>query len=504
VIKPNWGKKVFAASLLLCAATATALPAQTFTILHTFNSSKDGDNPLGALLQASDGNLYGTTESGFRLGGTVFRITPSGIFKTIYAFCKQSHCTDGSQPFDGLVQTVDGNFYGTTMNGGAAFYYGVVFRMTPTGSFTTLYSFCTHSGCADGKEPEAGLVEGTDGNFYGTTIAGGAHDGGTVFKITPDGSLTRLYSFCSQPACADGAEPEVVLVEGTDGNFYGTTDGGGVYTCHRQGCGTVFKITPGGALTTLYSFCSESACADGDFPQTALVQASDGNFYGTTAGGGTGGPCLIGFGPGCGTVFKITPSGTLTTLYSFCSESDCADGQFPHGLIQATDGNLYGTTEEGGANTCVIGSKNYGCGTIFRITPTGTLTTLYSFCSQSGCSDGEGPVAGLVQDTNGKFYGTTVGYGTSVNGTAFSLSVGLGPFVESQPAVGTVGMAVNILGNDLTGATGVTFNGTAATFRVVSASAISTTVPAGATSGTVQVVTPSGTLSSNVNFRVLP
>jgi uncharacterized repeat protein (TIGR03803 family) len=177
------------------------------------------------------------------------------------------------------------------------------------------------------------------------------------------------------------------------------------------------------------------------------------------------------------------------------------------GLVQATDGNFYGTTQEGGANCTTIG----GCGTIFKITPGATLTTLYSFCSQPNCTDGNSPYTGLVQATNGHFYGTT-GYGGTSSacnngsgcGTVFGLSVGLGPFVETQTTSGEVGEVVRILGTDLTGATSVSFHGTAAAFTVVSPSLIAATVPAGATSGKVQVVTPSGTLSSNVPFRVLP
>jgi uncharacterized repeat protein (TIGR03803 family) len=240
-----------------------------------------------------------------------------------------------------------------------------------------------------------------------------------------------------------------------------------------------------------------------------LVQATSGDFYGTTNYGGANGD---------GTVFKITPSGTLTTLYSFCSQSGCTDGWGPvGGLIQATNGDLYGTTEYGGANNnpnCSAVSGTTGCGTVFKITPSGTLTTIYSFCSQSGCTDGYAAYAGLVQATNGDFYGTTEFGGTSSTctdaylfgcGTVFSLSEGLGPFVKTQTTSGKVGAHVKILGTDLTGATSVSFNGTAAVFTVVSPSLITTTVPAGATTGKVEVATPGGgLLSSNVPYRVLP
>jgi uncharacterized repeat protein (TIGR03803 family) len=325
------------------------------------------------------------------------------------------------------------------------------------------------------------LVQATNGGLYGTTLGGGTNSAGTIFKITPGGTLTTLYSFCPQTNCTDGAGPQAGLVQAANGDLYGTTIGGGA-----NDDGTIFKITPGGTLTTLYSFCSQTNCTDGFYPLGGLVQAANGDFYGTTYGGGANGG---------GTAFKITPGGTLTTLYSFCSQTNCTDGGgLEAGLVQAADGDLYGTTYGYGA---------YGGGTVFKITPGGTLTTLYSFCSH-GCTDGRHPYAGLVQDTNGDFYGTTHEGASNNGGTVFRLSVGLGPFVKPRPPFGKVGAAVKILGTNLTGATSVSFNGTVAVFEVVSSSEITTTVPAGASSGEVQVVTPSGTLSSNASFSVVP
>jgi uncharacterized repeat protein (TIGR03803 family) len=251
--------------------------------------------------------------------------------------------------------------------------------------------------------------------------------------------------------------------------LYGTTLIGGAYSY-----GTLFKITSRGALTTLHSF----DYTEGVNPGARLVQA-DGNFYGATSSGGVN---------GYGTVFKMTPAGALTALYSF----DYADGKnTAAGLIQATDGNFYGTAPFGGA---------YGFGTVFKITPDGVLTVLHSFNG----ADGEDPAGGLVQATNGNFYGTTSSGGISPYGTIFSLSVELGPFVETLPASGKVGAAIVILGTDLTGATSVSFNGTAAAFTIVRPSEIKATVPAGATTGKVQVTTPGGTLLSNVAFTVRP
>jgi uncharacterized repeat protein (TIGR03803 family) len=465
---------------MLYATLAIALPAQTFTTLHSFDGL-NGAEPFAALVQGTDGNFYGTTYRGGANGsaGTVFRVTRLGALTTLFTFCSQAECTDGYEPYAGLVQALDGNFYGTTSNGGANTAGGTIFKITPGGALTTIYSLGSQGGSTDGSHPQAGLVQAANGDFYGTTTEGGANgSGGTVFKITPAGTLTTLHSFCPQGDCSDGAVPEAGLVQATNGDFYGTTTQGGA----NLG-GTVFRITPSGALTTLYSFCSQSGCTDGEDPHAGLVQGTNGNLYGTTFEGGDN------FG---GTIFEITQGGTLTTLYSFCAKSGCPDGENPRaGLVRATNGDFYGRTEGGGAN---------GQGTIFEITPSGTLTTLHSF----DASDMGEPSAGLVQATNGAFYGATTFGGTSDLGTVFRLSVGLGPFVETQTTSGKVGEVIKILGTDLTGATSVSFNGTAALFTVVAPSLIITAIPAGATSGTIQVGLPSGTLVSNEPFHVLP
>jgi uncharacterized repeat protein (TIGR03803 family) len=470
--KLNWMTKA-CGLFLLWATAAIALPAQTFTTLHSFGYV-DGAAPEAGLIQATDGDLYGTTiNGGGPDDGTVFKITPSGTLTMLYTFDD----TDGGFPEAGLVQATNGNFYGTT-NGGGANGDGTVFKITPRGTLTMLHTFDG----TDGYQPRV-LVQATNGSFYGTTYEGGANNLGTVFKITPSGTLTTLHSFAGYPT--DGAYPDGGLVQAANGDLYGTTGGGGTNIYY----GTAFKITPSGTLTTIYNFCPQSGCTDGANPDAGLVLATDGDFYGATYAGGAN---------GFGTVFKITPSGALTTLHSF----DETDGDQPvAGLVQATDGNFYGTTSFGGGQgTCFNG----GCGTIFQITPSGTLKTLYSFCSKTNCTDGEEPYAGLIQDTNGTFYGTTISGGADDDGTIFSLSVGLGPFVATRPTLGKVGAAVTILGTSLTGSTSVTFNGAAATFTVVSSSEITTTVPTGATSGPVHVVAPGGTLSSNVPFRVLP
>ncbi len=450
--------------LVLCVTAAIASPAQTFTTLTNF-SGDNGSAPWAPVIQGTDGNFYGVTQyGGANSGGTVFKITPDGGLTNLYNFSNDAF------PFGASAQGTDGNFYGTTTEGNS---WGTVFRITKRGKLTTLHTFDG----TDGTTPYAGLIQAADGKLYGTTYNGGTSDTciydygcGTVFKITRKGQLTSLYSFGGP----DGERPFAGLLQATDGNFYGTTSEGGT-----NGYGTVFKITSKGALTNLYSFDG----TDGEFPSAGLIQATDGNFYGTTATGGSGN----------GTVFKITAKGKLTTLYTF----EGTNGIGPYGgLIQATDGNFYLTTEFGGIaeTSCSFDS----CGMVFELTPDGTLTALYSFDG----TDGGNPYAGLLQSTNGNFYGTTIVGGSNGYGTIFSLSTGLAPFVETEPNSGKIGTKVTVLGTDLTGATSVSFNGTAATFQVVSDSEIKTNVPAGATTGTVEVTTPVGTLQSNVAFRV--
>jgi uncharacterized repeat protein (TIGR03803 family) len=489
--------------LALAVMTTQPALAQTFTSLVSFDGT-NGANPYNtSLVQGTDGNLYGTTLSGgANEVGTVFKVTPAGTLTTLHSFA--GYPTDGGSPWAGLVLGANGTFYGTTYGGGAN-NDGTVFSMTSEGVVTILHSFCSQTDCSDGSGPEAPLVQATNGNFYGTTEGGGANGrGGTVFEITPGGTLKTLYSFCSQADCTDGEFPEATLIQATNGNLYGTTSSGGA--SETYGGGTVFSITTGGTLKTVYNFCSVNGtedCLDGYTP-AALVQGTNGTFYGTTAGGGSN---------EAGTVFSLTSGGTLTTLYAFCSSGNCTNGENPYaGLIQATNGNFYGTTNIGGPSLsdpedpCAVFESFTGCGTIFEISAGGALTTLHGFDGTDGFNY-EGGNA-LFQATNGNFYGTTFGGGADAGGgfegygTIFSLDVGLHAFVSTLPTSGMVGTAVTILGSKLTGATSVTFNGTAATFTVVSSSEITTTVPTGATTGTVSVVTPSGTLKSNVKFRV--
>jgi len=427
----------FFALTLVCAAAAIGASAQTFKPLVDFKGP-NGATPYDALVQGPDGNLYGTTSDGgvgSNPSGTVFKMTPAGKLTTLYTFCALANCADGSRPTAALTLGADGNFYGTTWDGGTGDPTlcgtgpnegcGTVFKITPQGQFTSLYSFCSLAGCADGKLPFAGLAQATDGNFYGVTQFGGTMGFGTAFKLTPQGLLTTLYSFCSLTGCSDGAFPSAALVQGTDGNLYGTTAGYGNSTTI---VGTIFKLTTAGSLTTLYSFCVLASCADGHEPG-GLVQGTDGNFYGSTNLGGANSVCRD--GAGCGTIFKITPAGNLTTLYNFCALTGCADGSAPLGtLIQATDGDFYGTTSQNGGN---------GEGTIFKLASGAALTTLHSFSAPYY------PGAGLVQATNGSFYGTTDYQPPS---TYFGYIYTLGPAV-SMTALTTSG-SPSIVGQPVT------------------------------------------------------
>lgn len=478
--KLKWG----CTPIIILVATLTA-HGQVFTTLTSFDGT-DGTQPyLMSLSQSSDGEFYGTTELGgnnfcsYAPGcGTAFKVDSSGTLSELYGFCGESNCSDGTLPFGGLLFASDGNFYGTTNLGGDLpcfpnYGCGTVFRLTASGVLTTLHTFVGYPN--DGTQPATGLIEGTDGFLYGTTFGGGANDEGSVFRINKNGSLTTIYNFANTN---DGHSPEGGLVEATDGNLYGTASNGGNYN-H----GTIFKISRQGKFTTVHAFNG----LDGDYPYAPLFQAKDGYLYGTTISGGVN---------DAGTVFRMTLSGNLKTIYSFCSQPNCSDGGWPQAsLLQATDGNLYGTTTEKGNVTC-------DCGTAFRISPQGTLTTIYTFCSQPNCTDGETPY-GLLQATNGTLYGITGGGGAFLSGTVYSLDVGLGPFVAFVLPAGKVGQTGGILGQGFTGTTSVMLNGIPATFTVVSDAYLTATVPPGATTGYVTVNTPSGELTSNVPFRVI-
>ena len=403
-------------------AAAGNLAAQvTLMTLHSLSGNpSDGSDPQAGLVQGNNGFFYGTTRQGGTNGqGTVFQISPSGSYTILYEFYNNGLHSDGEIPQAVLVQGNDGNFYGTTDGGGTSG-DGSVFRISPSGSYTNLHFFSGRPDGADGASGSyAGLIQGSDGNFYGTTSAGGTNttdSQGTVFQITTKGGVTILHSFIGPP---EGYDPYAGLLQGSDGNFYGTTYAGGT---NVGGYGTVFKLTTNGILTTLHSF--GAGAANGGEPEGGLVQGTDGNLYGTTSLGGT---------HAVGTVFRISPSGSYTNLYSFGSFT--GDGGEPAaGLVQGSDGNFYGTTALYGTH----GSH----GTVFRISPSGSYSNLYSFSGYP--SEGSLPVAGLVQGSDGNFYGTTSQGGTNVCscGTVFKLVVPLNPPANQISAIQVAGTNV--------------------------------------------------------------
>jgi uncharacterized repeat protein (TIGR03803 family) len=472
---------------LACAALTFSLAvcaqAQTVTDLANFNG-QTGHGPFGSVMQATNGRFYGTTDAGgIYRSGNVFEVTSGGDLRVLYSFCAKAKCTDGANSISAPVLGSDGNLYGVTLAGGSdagdikggdIFGSGTVYKLTLGGRLTTLYTFCPSIPCIDGQGP-TGLMQASDGNFYGTTTVGGRFKEGTIFKVTPSGKFTVLYSFCSLANCTDGERPYFPPIQGIDGNFYGTTDVGGA-----TGAGVVYELTASGTYQVLHSFCNHGSgyCPDGSVP-TNIVQDSKGNLFGTTTFGGSN---------NWGTVFEITSTNQYIVLQSF---------DFNHqnplaGLILANDGNLYGVNQGAGRNG----------GNIVEINPAGVVTPVYTFgeCDASGYN----PSGSLFQGTDGNLYGMNAygGDGCGGYGTIFSVSNGLSPLVETSPLASKVGQSVIILGNGLTGTASVTFNGVPAAFAVKSDTYIQATVPAGATTGTVSVVTASGTLKSNPQFVV--
>lgn len=308
------------------------------------------------------------------------------------AFTNLASFSTAAGPYGGLVQAADGNLYGTTQHGGAH-NFGTVFRVSTNGALTNLYSF---TGGNDGAAPYAALVQGQDGDLYGTALYGGSSSYGTVFKITTNGALSALYSFTGGN---DGGNPYGALVQRIGGVLFGTAATGGGY-----GFGAVFRLTTNGSFSTLYWF---TGGIDGAYPYAGLVQGFDGNLYGAAAQGGP----APGSGLNYGTVFQITPGGTLTPLHSFSG----SDGAYPYGaLAQGSDGNLYGTTSGKAPN----GGGVLNSGTAFRISYSGAFTPLYFF---TGVGDGAAPYGALVQASDGNFYGTCTS-GTNNFGTLFQLA----------------------------------------------------------------------------------
>ena len=357
--------------------------AGSVSVLDSLGAAGDGAKPYGALIQATDGYLYGMTQYGGAHGtGAVIKLTPAGSESVLYSFAATG---DGANPQGSLIQASDGNFYGLTPAGGANG-TGAVIKLTPAGAESILYSFAA---TGDGANPHGSLVQASDGNLYGLTASGGANNAGAVFKVSLTGTEAVIHSF---GAPGDGAAPYGTLIQARDGNLYGMTAGGGV-----SGTGAVIEISlPADTESVLYSF---AATGDGASPYGALLQANDGNFYGLTQSGGAN---------NAGIAFKLTSVGVETVLHNF---GGSGDGLHPYGsLIQASDGNLYGLAELGGAH-------NFGI--LFRMSLSGTETILHSF---GASGDGSEPYGSLLQANNGGIYGTTVLGGANSLGTVFELN----------------------------------------------------------------------------------
>jgi uncharacterized repeat protein (TIGR03803 family) len=393
--------------VVITICTAQSAFAQTETIVYNFCSATnctDGQNPLAGLVMDASGNFYGTTSIGGDFNsGTVYKIASDGSHSVVYSF--GTNAGDGNEPFTGtMVLDASGNLFGTTAFGGAHG-GGNVFKISPTGEETVLYSFCSRGGslCVDGNEPIGGLIQDKHGNLYGTTQLGGAFNQGTAFRLRPNGSITVLHSFGNG---TDGLNPEGAMVMDAGGNLYGTTNLGGDTTfCGGIGCGTIFKIDPTGTETVLYKFCTSftSICYDGIQPTGSLLLDKRGNLYGTTFTGGR---------TDFGTVFVLSPNGTEHLLHTF--KNGLMDGAWPlGGLTMDSAGNVYGTTSSGG-------TQNEGA--VYEITKTGAETILHSF-SQDGV-DGYQPEGNLVMDSSGNLWGTTAegGSANTLGGTVFKIT----------------------------------------------------------------------------------
>jgi uncharacterized repeat protein (TIGR03803 family) len=476
-MRPTSAKLLFPATcqffaLLTLALVGVTASAQTPTTVYNFSAaagSGDVANPIpaGVMSQGRDGRLYSATKPGGAFGqGGVFVITPTGTESVPYSFPISG--VDGIGCAPGVTLASDGNFYGSCPAGGANG-YGLVYKVTPAGVFTHLHDFAF---ATDGADPSAPPIQAKDGNFYGAVPAFGPLGQGLIYKLTPTGTFSILFSFNG----SNGSAPVGTLVQGSDGNLYGTTLGGGTFSD-----GTVFKVSTAGHLTTLHNF----AGTDGGNLYAGVIQGTDGSFYGTTSSGGPNG------GIGEGVVYKVTASGKFTLLHTFASATE---GGGPRAeMVQATDGNIYGTTWAINPNS------------LFKITPKGVFSVVYSFDGTSSVV-GTDPAGGLVQHTNGLLYGTTENSAASKgNGSVFTLNIGAAPFARLTLTAGKVASTVSLFGQGFSSASVVKFGGVPATTVTLTGTTYMTaTVPVGAHSGAVTVTTGATTLTSSKTFKVTP
>jgi uncharacterized repeat protein (TIGR03803 family) len=413
-----------------CALAAPNASAYTLKTLYSFCDSSDCKEdraPNAGLLRDAQGDLYGTTS--WPIGAVFELYTHNGKWKVqvLHRFCQKANCTDGMQPVAPVITDQAGNLYGTTFQGGSG--DGVVFKLSPNAdkskwSLKVIHAFC--ASCSDGQFPESGLTYAGHSSgalydgvspLYGATAGGGAGGGGILFELTPIPGKSRwkekvIYTFCALANCVDGYQPRGELILDQAGTLYGVTAGGG---SHDDGI--VYGLSPrrkSWSETVLYSFCSQTNCADGIEPFGGVVMDAGGNLFGTTGGSD---------GFAYGTVFKLAPNGAqsqFTLLHTFCGNPDCGDGRNPWGeLIMDGSGNFFGTTQYGGGHD--IDGCDCGGGTVYRINGTDEQV-LYSFCGQANCTDGEYPRAPLIEDGSGNLFGTTYSGGPTGGGTAFELT----------------------------------------------------------------------------------
>ena len=460
---------------MLALVGSGAVHSATLSAVHTFKLA-DGSHAreFSILAQGRDGNIYGTTPEGGSYGyGTAFKLTPEGAFTKLHDF---DGINDGRRPDGGLTLGKDGYFYGTSSRGGA-FDEGVVFKMTPVGAITVLHHFgpIAPSGRGDGRFPASAPIQGRDGNLYGTTFGGGAYGSGTIYKISRDGTFALLFSFLNDPSAGLaplGYYPRAPLLQGRDGALYGTT----TYGTNATGSGVVFRVTTGGAASTLYAFRG----SDGAYPHGPLVEGTDGNLYGTTSSGGS---------LGGGTVYKLTKAGMLTTLHEFASSSIAGYSTYA-GLVQASNGNFYGVTS--------TNSKS-GAGKLFEVTPSGGYTQQASFGYQPGAT----PYATPFLHTNGKIYGLTYAGSSFGHGAVYSVDLGAPGLINAVPSAAKAGATVVLLGA-VADATGVSFGGENATFSGTGSTYRTAVVPKGAATGHITLMTPTGSVQTLKPFLQLP
>ena len=418
--------------------------AGTLTVLWNFTGGTDEGNPLSAPVQGMDGNFYGVNQGVYSgTYGAAYKMTPAGVVTTIHAF----GYTDGATP-QALTLATDGNFYGVAKSGGTSG-LGVVFKMTPSGTVTVLHNFA--GGTTDGSLPIGALAQANDGNFYGVTYLGGASNLGTLFKVTSKGVFTLLHSFAGF-AQADGSLPLAAPILGTDGNLYGSAEGG------SKNSGMLYKATTSGVVTPLYNFCILSGCADGFFPQTPPMQHTNGKFYGSAeAGGGFAGGVFYSLDTG------LSAFAGLVNWFGKVGKTVEILGQ---GFTGTTKVSFNGVT-----STFTVVSDTY----LTAVVPSGATTG---------------------------FINVTTPGGTLKSNRKFLVQPSILSFTPTSGAVGT---PVTITGTSFTGATKVTFGGVSATtFSVDSDTQITATVPTNAKTGKIGVTTPGGTATSSTSFTVTP